>query len=134
MLYYNKTYHAGFSLACKAICYSITSMARPSTHAVHPRELVLKTLKKRKAPMSAYAILEALSPHGIKGPPIVYRALSSLIDDGIVHKIHATSEYIACNCASDHDHPLSVLTICGDCHAIEELHSHKVIDHLSLLT
>jgi len=108
-------------------------MARPSKHPVHPRDLALAVLKKSKKPMSAYDVLEKLSAHGIKGPPVIYRALDALITQGIVHKIHATGAYIACNCDANHDHALSVLTICGDCLDVEELHDHGVIHHLEKL-
>lgn len=109
-------------------------MARPSKQPVHPREMVLKILRRRKSPMSAYAVLEKLSEHGIKGPPVVYRALDALMERGLVHKIQATSEYIACNCTADHDHGLSVLTICGGCKKVAEIHDHAVIHHLEKLS
>lgn len=108
-------------------------MARPSTLPVHPRELVLAALRKSKAPLSAYDLLEKLAAHGIKGPPVVYRALDALMGKGVVHKIHVTGTYIACNCGDGHDHALSVLTICGDCKKVRELHDHGVIHHLEKL-
>ena len=108
-------------------------MARPSKHPVHPRERVLAALKKSKQPLSAYDVLEKLAPHGIKGPPVVYRALETLMQQGLVHKIHATGTYIACNCGAGHDHAISVLTICSECLDVRELHDHDVIHHLEKL-
>lgn len=105
-------------------------MARPSKLSVHPKELTLKALKKQRKPMSAYDLLGKLKPHGVKGATIVYRALDSLMKEGAVHKIHALNTFIACNCQADHDHSLSVLTICQDCESVEELHDHSVIHQL----
>lgn len=105
-------------------------MGRPSSLPVHPKQLALKELKKYKKPMSAYDLLERLKPHGVNGAPVVYRALDSLMKSGVVHKIHALNTFIACNCHADHDHSLSVLTICQDCDGVEELHNHDVIHQL----
>ncbi len=108
-------------------------MARPSQHSVHPRELVLRTLRRRKAPQTAYQLLEALEPHGIKGPPIVYRALEALQEAGLVHKVQRTGQFVACNCDDDHQHSLSILTVCEDCETVDELHDHAVMHHLEKL-
>jgi Fur family transcriptional regulator, zinc uptake regulator len=108
-------------------------MPRPSTQPVHPRELILNALRKSKAPMSAYDLLGTLATHGIKGPPVVYRALEHLMQQGHVHKIQAIGAYVACNCASDHSHALSVLTVCYGCKTVKELHDHTVIHHLEEL-
>lgn len=106
-------------------------MARPSIAPT--RDLVLRLLRRNRRPMSAYALLEKLAPHGIKGPPVVYRALEALSAQGKVHKIQAIGAYIACNCDNSHDHALSVLTVCGDCHSVSELHDHAVMHHLEKL-
>ena len=108
-------------------------MARPSSHAVHPRELILRTLRRRKSPLTAYQLLEAMEPHGIKGPPIVYRALEALQEEGLVHKIQRTGQFVACNCDTSHHHAISVLTICDDCDSVSELHDHGVMHHLEKL-
>ena len=108
-------------------------MSRPSKLPVHPSELVLRTLKKSRKPLSAYDLLEKLQQHGVKGPPIVYRALDGLMQKGVVHKIKALGTFVACNCAKNHQHALSVLTVCGDCQNVAELHDHAIIDHLEEL-
>lgn len=108
-------------------------MARPSTLSAPSEELVLSALRKHKAPLSAYDLLAKLKKTGIKSPPIIYRALESLLQSGAVHKIKALNSFIACNCASDHAHALSVITVCGGCEEVEELHDHGVIRHLERL-
>jgi Fur family zinc uptake transcriptional regulator len=109
-------------------------MARPSTLSAPSQDLVLSALRRQKAPMTAYALLSKLKKTGIKSPPIVYRALESLMRSGAVHKVEALGAFVACNCDSDHSHALSVLAVCRDCDAVEELHDHKVIRHLGKLT
>ena len=108
-------------------------MPRPSRLPVHPADLVLKALKKSRKPLSAYELLEKLHPDGVKSPPIVYRALEGLMQKGVVHKIKELGAFVACNCAKNHDHSLSVLTVCGACHKVVELHDHAIIDQLEAL-
>lgn len=105
-------------------------MGRPSSLPVHPQKLALTELKKHKKPLSAYDLLARLEPHGVKGAPVIYRALASLIKSGAVHKIKELNAFIACNCKADHSHSLSVLTVCGECEKVEELHDHGVIHQL----
>lgn len=108
-------------------------MARPSALSAPSQELVLTALRKNKAPLTAYSLLAKLKKTGIKSPPIVYRALDALIKSGAVHKIEALGAFVACNCAANHSHALSVLAVCGNCDKVEELHDHGVIHHLEKL-
>lgn len=108
-------------------------MARPSSLPAPAEELVLRTLLKSKAPLSAYAILEKVNKFGIKSSPIIYRALEGLMKRGAAHKINELNAYVACACTADHHHDVSVLTICQGCKRVEELHDHGVIAHMSAL-
>jgi Fur family zinc uptake transcriptional regulator len=108
-------------------------MGRPSSLSAPAAELVLKVLRKSEEPMTAYTLLEKLKKSGIKSAPIIYRALESLMKEGAVHKIKELGAYVACDCTKDHHHALSVLTICGDCHKVAELHDHTVIHQLENL-
>ena len=83
--------------------------------------------------MTAYSLLDKLKKSGIKSPPIIYRALDALMKNGAVHRIKELGTFIACNCASDHKHALSVLTVCADCKEVEELHDHGIIHQLEKL-
>lgn len=108
-------------------------MARPSSLPIHPRELVLKALRKSNVPMSAYSLLEKLKPHGVSAAPIIYRALEHLTKVGSIHKIRALNAFVACDCTADHHHSLSVLTVCDGCERVTELHDHTVIHQLEAL-
>ncbi len=108
-------------------------MSRPSSLPRHPREMILALLRKSKTPLTAYSLLETLKPKGIKSAPIIYRALAELEKQGSVHKIKELASYVACACAHTHQHALTVLTVCGDCHAVKELHDHTVMQHIEAL-
>ena len=105
-------------------------MARPSKLSAPAGELVLKVLRKTGEPMTAYTLLEKLKKKGINSAPIIYRALDALVKKGTVHKIKELAAFIACDCEMDHHHALSVLTVCGECKEVEELHNHAVIHQL----
>ncbi len=102
-------------------------MARPSSYPIHPTEYVLKTLRDNIKPMSAYDLLDTLKTAGITAPPVIYRALNSLIKQGKIHKIKELSTFIACNCDETHKHALSVLTVCQKCHCVNELHDDIIL-------
>ena len=108
-------------------------MARPSSLSAPASELVLKVLRKATGPLTAYELLEKLRKAGINSAPIVYRALEVLIKEGAAHKIKELGAYVACDCTHNHRHALSVLTVCGGCHEVEELHNHSVIHQLENL-
>lgn len=108
-------------------------MARPSSLSAPADQLVLKTLRKAKTPMTAYALLEKLKKSGINSAPIIYRALDTLIQRGEAHKIKELGAFVACDCHEDHQHSLSVLTVCRACKTVTELHDHAVIHRLENL-
>jgi Fur family zinc uptake transcriptional regulator len=108
-------------------------VAHPAKAAQSPRQLVLAQLRASRQPMPAYALLAKLKSKGINSPPIIYRALAALEKEGKVHRLASIGAYIACNCDADHNHALSVLTICGGCKKVEERHDHQLLHHLEEL-
>jgi Fur family transcriptional regulator, zinc uptake regulator len=105
-------------------------MARPSTLSAPATDLVLKVLRKAKTPLTAYALLEKLKKSGINSAPIIYRALDTLMKKGAVHKIKEMGAFVACDSMHDHHHNLSVLTVCGTCKKVSEVHDHNIINTL----
>ena len=70
-------------------------------HHAHPKlsrnqSEILACLRKAKEPMSAYAILDRVRTSGISHPPTVYRALTELMQKGMVHRLQSRSAFIAC--------------------------------------
>jgi Fur family transcriptional regulator, zinc uptake regulator len=81
---------------------------------------ILQILHTAGVPMTAYEILEAVRHDGITAPPTVYRALSRLIENGMVHRLESMNAYVVC---SDHGHgdAPALFTICRDCGHVDEL-------------
>ena len=96
-------------------------------------QLVLGTLRRSHAPLSAYDILAKLKPRGIKSPPLVYRALEKLTKAGTAHRVDALGSYVACRCEHDHHHAISLLTVCTQCKRVDEIHDDAVVHTLQSL-
>jgi Fur family transcriptional regulator, zinc uptake regulator len=80
---------------------------------------ILSCLRKAKEPLSAYAILDRVRAFGISHPPTVYRALSDLIELGMVHRLKSRAAFIAC----DHGgcDGRAAFAICGTCEKVVEI-------------
>lgn len=83
------------------------------------RRRVLEILLKDHRAMGAYEILELLAADGLGSqPPVVYRALDFLVQNGMAHRIERLNAYAACS-HQDHDHVPAFL-ICRVCKAVAE--------------
>ena len=80
---------------------------------------VLSCLRKAKAPLSAYAILDRLRTAGISYPPTVYRALNDLIELGMVHRLESRSAFVACDHGSCNGK--AAFAICRECGKVVEI-------------
>jgi Fur family transcriptional regulator, zinc uptake regulator len=91
--------------------------------------VILTALRSGGAPMSAYAILDAVRSTSITAPTTVYRALARLMKSGAVHRLESINAYVACK---DHLHPHgpTVFAICRDCGHVDELVEADVIARL----
>lgn len=86
------------------------------------RRKVLEILLTSHQPMGAYDILARLNQDAGKerfAPPIVYRALEFLMDEGFVHRIESRNAFISCvqpghRCGAQ-------FLICRHCHRVAEL-------------
>ena len=89
------------------------------------RERVLDLLWQAHRPLRAYDLLETLAAEGFGSqPPVVYRALDFLIEQGFVHKIERLNAFLACHCPAD-DNGAKFL-ICTGCERVAEF-DDKVI-------
>lgn len=91
-------------------------------------QLVLKALRKHGKPVSAYDIIDDLKPEGVKAPPTVYRALSRLMEAGLVHRLESLNAFVACTHA--HCSEAVAFAVCDDCGLVEEFESKKLTDVL----
>ena len=106
------------------LCYSI-GMKAVHHHVPNERKLsrnqgqVLSCLRKAKAPLSAYAILDRLRVAGISYPPTVYRALNDLIELGMVHRLQSRAAFVACDHGSCNGK--AAFAICRECGKVVEI-------------
>ena len=84
------------------------------------RKRVLELIWMRHAPIGAYDILSQLTKEGSQdAPPTVYRALSFLMDEGLVHRIDTLNAYLGCE-TPEQLHAAQFL-VCRSCRAVTEL-------------
>ncbi len=89
---------------------------------------VLTLLTKSKKPLTAYDILGKLQNSGIKAPQTIYRALDSLVERGLVHRIQSLGAFVACH-NDDEDHGTQ-FAVCRSCGSVVELHDHRICDFI----
>lgn len=93
--------------------------------------LVLDLLKQQARPFTAYNILDQLREQGLKAPPQVYRALETLLEKGLVHRLESENAYVACvqpGCADGHNHghAIAAFAICEECGSASEFEGAEV--------
>ena len=89
------------------------------------RRQVLELIWAQHTPVSAYHILDALRDRKANAQAAtVYRALSFLLEHGLVHKIESLNAFAACQQAGE-KHTGQFL-ICARCQQIVELHTQDI--------
>ena len=79
------------------------------------RKRVFEILLEGHAAMGAYDVLARLDAEGLGSkPPVAYRALSFLVDQGLVHRIERLNAFIACaHPGAAHDPAFMICRACG---------------------
>lgn len=86
------------------------------------RRKVLEMLLQEHRALGAYAILDRLRDAGFGSqPPVAYRALDFLVENGFVHKIERLNAFVACSHPGASHSP--AFMICRKCDAVAEAHS-----------
>lgn len=86
------------------------------------RRKVLEMLLQEHRALGAYAILDRLREEGFGSqPPVAYRALDFLTENGFVHKIERLNAFVACSHPGAAHSP--AFMICRKCDAVAEAHS-----------
>lgn len=100
-----------------------------SKQLTEQRKTVLRLLCISDKPVSAYDLLDQLRGE-IKNPtpPVVYRALDFLLEQGLAHKLESLHAYIGCT-HPDHPHASQFL-ICDDCGEVAEVENPTVAESL----
>ena len=94
------------------------------------QSLVLTELQGAHAPLTAYALLDKLRPHGFRAPLQVYRALDRLVALGHIHKLESINAFMACahGHGEGHHHGVAGFAICDKCGQVSEF-SDSAIEH-----
>ncbi len=83
------------------------------------RRRTLGILLESHSAMGAYDVLERLKEEGLGSkPPIAYRALGFLLDNGFIHRIERLNAYIACSQPGSNHEP--AFLICTGCKSVAE--------------
>ena len=83
------------------------------------RACVLEALLEAHRALTAYELLDRLRAAGLGNqPPVAYRALDFLVENGFAHRIERLSAFVACTHAGA-DHAAAFL-ICRDCRTVAE--------------
>ncbi len=86
------------------------------------RRKVLEFLLHEHRALGAYAILDMLRDAGFGSqPPVAYRALDFLVNNGFVHKIERLNAFVACAHPGESHSP--AFMICRVCDAVAEAQS-----------
>lgn len=109
----------------------IRAMADSDDRLSDNQALVLKTLRRARRALGAYAILDRLRNDGLKAPPQVYRALDGLMARGLVHRLECLNAYVACRHGDAHGGRPAAFAICGQCGRVEEFCDDEVDRHLA---
>jgi Fur family transcriptional regulator, zinc uptake regulator len=93
------------------------------------RRRVLEILLGSPRALGAYEVLERLVADGFANqPPVAYRALEFLEEQGLVHRIRRLNAFAACMRVGEVHAP--VFLICRSCHAVAETSAALVVDAL----
>ncbi len=106
---------AGAMQAAESLC------AESGARLTPVRRRVLEILLEGHRPMGAYDVLARLDAEGLGSkPPVAYRALGFLVDNGLAHRIERMNAFIACPRPSDDNHAPAFL-ICRGCGSVAEV-------------
>lgn len=89
------------------------------------RRATLEILLSKQKAMGAYDVLEKLAEQGFGNqPPVAYRALEFLVENGLAHRVRRLNAFAACTRPDKTHRP--VFLICRQCDAVAEAASDDV--------
>lgn len=94
------------------------------------RRRTLEILLEEHRALGAYDVLERLGQSGFgKQPPVAYRALEFLVENGLAHRIRRLNAFTACMQPGKEHAP--TFFICTTCDAVAEAQEQVVSDTLT---
>ena len=83
------------------------------------RRRVLEILLEAHEALGAYDVLDRLAAEGLGSkPPVAYRALSFLVENGFAHRIERLNAFVACGHPGEQHDP--AFMICRSCKTVAE--------------
>lgn len=111
--------HDHASCAREAMAQAEAICAAAGARLTPVRRRVLEILLEEHRAMGAYDVLERLAEEGFgKQPPVAYRALDFLVEQGLAHRIRRLNAFAACTHPGAAHAP--VFLICAACDAVAE--------------
>jgi Fur family zinc uptake transcriptional regulator len=102
-------------------------VARSGLRLTPVRRRTLEILLEEHRALGAYDVLERLAADGFgKQPPVAYRALEFLVENGMAHRIQRLNAFTACMHPGAAHAPL--FFICSQCEAVAEASGAAVAD------
>lgn len=90
------------------------------------RRRTLEILLEHHAALGAYDVLERLASDGFGSkPPVAYRALNFLVENGFAHRIERLNAFIACDHPGEAHDP--AFLICRSCQHVAEAEAPPTI-------
>ena len=89
------------------------------------RRRTLEILLEAHRALGAYEVLERLAAEGHgKQPPVAYRALEFLVENGLAHRVRRLNAFTACTHPGESHSP--AFLICRDCGTVAEAPATRV--------
>lgn len=113
---------------CGDVLTRAEAMARDRGLRLTPvRRRTLEILLESHQALGAYDVLARLAQEGFgKQPPVAYRALDFLVDNGLAHRIRRLNAFTACMHPGEPHSP--AFFICHACEQVEEAPGRPVRD------
>lgn len=119
-------YHDHYTCTATALARADQLVSKNGLRLTLVRRKVLEILLEQHRALGAYEVLEKLETRGWgKQPPVAYRALGFLVENGLAHRIQRLNAFTACQ----EDHPegsVPVFMICQKCKMIAETGSDRL--------
>ena len=111
--------HDHTACVADAIAAAEAHCAKSGARLTSVRRRVLEILLAEHRALGAYDVLEVLRQEGLGSqPPVAYRALDFLVENGLVHRVERKNAFIACSHPGAQHKP--AFLICRICDTVAE--------------
>lgn len=111
--------HDHAACASSVLEHALQQSAIKGVRLTPVRKRALEILLESHRAMGAYEVLQRLSDEGFGNqPPVAYRALDFLVENGLAHRVQRLNAYAACLSPEREHSP--VFLICRSCEKVAE--------------